>query len=242
MKLNLTNTKLSLIFGAGVGGLVISFVEGAIAGAKASEACKDKEANTTIEKIKVGGKYFAVPTLIFFASVCGITIPYVTVTKRNAALSALLASTAASYELYKSKVEEMVPEKAKEIKQKILGDTIKKNPQTKDNTVSRTGSFDGEVQTFYDTFTGLYFESSVVRIEKAINIVNRLLLNGDCASLRDLYGEMCDDYKPADILDCLGWTYDQYASSRPIDVEITAVQHNGKPYMAIEYLTNPIFT
>lgn len=223
----------TFIFGCGLGGVVISFIEGARAGAKATKACEEANAEKLMDKIKVGGKYFTIPTLMLFASCCGITIPYVKEKRRNAALSALLASTAASYELYKGKVNELMPEKAKEIKKKIFEDTIKKNPQTSENTVKAGGNY-SDVQTFYDVYTGKYIECRMADIDRAVNFINRILIAGDAVCLTDFYMEIDNEMNEiGQIYETIGWKWDNRFGDFKVDYD--SIFSDGKAYVTISY-------
>lgn len=104
--------------------------------------------------------------------------------KRSAALTAAYAITETAFRDYRGKVVDIVGNKKEdEIHTAIIQDKIEKNPVSKTEVI-----FTGDgTMLCYDAFAGRYFQSDRNKIEKAVNEVNRIILDDGEATLNEFY-------------------------------------------------------
>jgi len=136
-----------------------------------------------------------------------------------------------SFKEYKNKVKEVIGEKKeKEINDKISEDILKSNP-IGDKEVIITG--DGNTLC-YDTFEGRYFRSDIECIKKAINDLNRQVLDEMYVSLNDFYYSI--GLRSNEVGDELGWNVDMGR----IDISLSAqIADTGEPCICISYDVKP---
>lgn len=212
---------------------------------KAEKLITDKENEkndilTPLEKAKIVWKCYIPAVGMFLCSAGCIIAANAVHEKRSAALTAAYALSETALAEYSKKVVETVGEKKDElIRAAVVQDKIDTTPVPKKEN-KKTGEKDvviiGDGDTLcYDTFAGGYFRSDKNKIEKAINELNRKLLEDDFVSLNDFYDLIGQEQ--TEIGNLIGWNVNirDY-----IDVRFTShLNPEGKPCLAISFTVAP---
>lgn len=158
---------------------------------------------TPVEKVKVAWKPYVPTVATFTFGTCCLIGANSAHTRRNAALAAAYKLSETAFSEYKEKVVETIGEKKeKTVRDKVAQDKIEKDPvTTKEVIITGKGT-----TLCYDSASGRYFESSVERIEHAINVINRTMTYDMYVSLNDLYDEL--GLSPTKLGNDLGWNLD----------------------------------
>ena len=227
-----------ILTGVGIGGMVAATVLAVQATPKAIQLVerKKKEENveklTAIETVKTTWKCY-IPTVITSAASIACIIGASSINaKRHAALISAYALSETALREYQEKVVETIGEKKeKTVRDKVAEKQIKENPVS-NNEVIVTGNGD---TLCYDPMSGRYFNSSVEKIKRAENELNRKMLHDifGYASLNEFYDEV--GLPNTDVGDSVGWTTDNL-----VDIDIsTQVAENGKPSLVLVYRSRP---
>lgn len=151
--------------------------------------------------------------------------------KRNAALATACSLSESMLHDYKDSVKKMLgPDKEKEISTNVAQKQLDKNPVQSNNVII----IDDDGVLCYDVLSGRYFKSSKNAIDKAINAVNREMINHMAASINDFYAEL--NLEPIKMGDQLGWNIDKGAIDIYYDYGGT---EDGRPCLVIEYSREP---
>lgn len=225
-----------ILTGIGIAGMITTTVLAVKATPKAlklmEDAQYDKEEYLTVpEKVKVTWKCYIPATLLGLASVgCLIGANSVNLRRKAALATAYKLSETALAE-YKEKVIETVgEEKAKDIRSAIAKDKMEKNPVTKSEVIIT----DKGESLFCDSISGRYFKSDMNTIEKAVNTINRRLLNEMSVSLTEFYSEI--GLSPTSLSEELGWNMNEGQIEIDFSSQIT---DDGRPCIYIEYEIAP---
>nr|DAH44045.1 MAG TPA: hypothetical protein [Caudoviricetes sp.] len=225
-----------ILTGIGIAGMITTTVLAVKATPKAlklmEDARYDKEEDLTVpEKVKVTWKCYIPATLLGVASVgCLIGANSVNLRRKAALATAYKLSETALAE-YKEKVIETVgEEKAKDIRSAIAKDKMEKNPVTKSEVIIT----DKGESLFCDSISGRYFKSDMNTIEKAVNTINRRLLNEMSVSLTEFYSEI--GLSPTSLSEELGWNMNEGQIEIDFSSQIT---DDGRPCIYIEYEIAP---
>lgn len=225
-----------ILTGIGIAGMITTTVLAVKATPKAlklmEDAQYDKEEDLTVpEKVKVTWKCYIPATLLGLASVgCLIGANSVNLRRKAALATAYKLSETALAE-YKEKVIETVgEEKAKDIRSAIAKDKMEKNPVTKSEVIIT----DKGESLFCDSISGRYFKSDMNTIEKAVNTINRRLLNEMSVSLTEFYSEI--GLSPTSLSEELGWNMNEGQIEIDFSSQIT---DDGRPCIYIEYEIAP---
>lgn len=225
-----------ILTGIGIAGMITTTVLAVKATPKAlklmEDARYDKEEDLTVpEKVKVTWKCYIPATLLGVASVgCLIGANSVNLRRKAALATAYKLSETALAE-YKEKVIETVgEEKAKDIRSAIAKDKMEKNPVTKSEVIIT----DKGESLFCDSISGRYFKSDMNTIEKAVNTINRRLLNEMSVSLTEFYSEI--GLSPTSLSEELGWNM----NDGQIEIDFSSqITDDGRPCIYIEYEIAP---
>lgn len=225
-----------ILTGIGIAGMITTTVLAVKATPKAlklmEDAQYDKEEDLTVpEKVKATWKCYIPATLLGLASVgCLIGANSVNLRRKAALATAYKLSETALAE-YKEKVIETVgEEKAKDIRSAIAKDKMEKNPVTKSEVIIT----DKGESLFCDSISGRYFKSDMNTIEKAVNTINRRLLNEMSVSLTEFYSEI--GLSPTSLSEELGWNMNEGQIEIDFSSQIT---DDGRPCIYIEYEIAP---
>lgn len=184
-----------------------------------------------IEMVKVAWKPYIPAAITGVASITCIIGASSVHAKRNAAIAAAYNLSQTALTEYKDKVVETIGEKKEQaIKDKIAKDKIKKDPVSKSEVIVT-----GKGNTLcYDAFNSRYFYSDIDQIKRAINELNRIMLNQMYVSLNDFYDEL--NLKHSGNGDELGWKLDDGF----VEVDFSSqLSDDGRPCLVIEYMVAP---
>lgn len=152
-------------------------------------------------------------------------------TKRQAALATAYALSESTLKDYQAKVKETVGKKKEQIIQdEIAKDQIEKHPVSSSEVIV-TGK---DKHLCYDALSSRYFESSVNKLEKAENTLNRRLRDEMWVSLNEFYWEL--DLPSAKIGDDLGWHIDDGGIELRLSTQLS---ENDEPCIVINYVVAP---
>lgn len=237
------NNSSVIMTGAAVSGVAITAAVSYNAGVKIGDMVSTENARrlcyaeengvayypmTQKEIFKASARRYIVPVIS-----AGVTIGFIITANRiDAHKKAVLASAYAlserTLQKYQDKITEMLGEETEEkIRNAVTDDEIKANPPSKNNQVVVV---DGGV-TFKDSFSGRYFKSTIAKVEKAGNKVDRDLNYEMQATLNDLYYELGMPNIPEG--DEFGW--DIKDGMLDLDVTHTALTPDGTPCIVLQY-------
>lgn len=225
-----------ILTGIGIAGMITTTVLAVKATPKAlklmDDARYDKEEDLTVpEKVKVTWKCYIPATLLGLASVGCLIGANSANLRRKAALATAYKLSETALAEYKEKVIETVgEEKAKDIRSAIAKDKMEKNPVTKSEVIIT----DKGESLFCDSISGRYFKSDMNTIEKAVNTINRRLLNEMSVSLTEFYSEI--GLSPTSLSEELGWNM----NDGQIEIDFSSqITDDGRPCIYIEYEIAP---
>lgn len=195
-----------ILTGIGIAGFIGTVVLAVNATPKAlqniEENCGEEKSATDV--IKYGAKYY-IPAVITGAASTACIIGSSRINlKRNAALTTAYAISETFAKEYKDAVlEEIGPEKQKEIETKVAEKRMEKNP-IENSVIIQTPERGAR---FYDPYSNSYFESNVHKLNSAINQVNNMLM-------QELYATLSDFYYAAGLpisksSDLIGWRWEE---------------------------------
>lgn len=186
---------------------------------------------TTLEKIKLVGKFYIPPVATAIISTACIIGGNAEHGRRNIALSAAYSLTETAFSEYRDKVRAIVgPRKEDAIRDEIAKDTIAKHPLN-NGTVIIAGS--GETLCL-DSISGRYFKSDMETIKKAINILNRNIIREMYVSVNDFYSEI--GLAATASGNDLGWNLDDGEIMPSFSSQIS---DDGRPCLVLEYYVHP---
>lgn len=196
-----------------------------------SDVCERIDKLKPHEVVKVTWKCYIPAAITCAASItCLIGASSVNL-KRNAALATAYKLSETALTEYRDKVVEVMGEKKEQnIREKIAEDKVKNNPVSK-NQIIITGGGD---TLCYDALGGRYFKSSIDKIKKAENELNRMMLRDMYVSLNDFYDELGLDHTK--LGDDLGWNLDDGL----IDLDFSSqLADDETPCLVVDYSVAP---
>lgn len=236
VKTSMSKRSPEILTGLGVAGLVTTTVLAVRATPKALKLLEDAEYEkeeplTASEKVKVAWKPYIPAVISGVTSISCIIGANSVNARRNAALAAAYNLSKTALTEYKEKVVETIGEKkAKSIKDKIAKDKINKDPVSKSEVII-TGKGD---TLCYDAFNSRYFYSDIDTIKKAVNELNRRMLNEMYISLNDFYSEL--DLRHSGNGEKLGWNLDDGL----VEIEFSSqLSDDGRPCLVLDYMVAP---
>lgn len=195
-----------ILTGIGIAGFIGTVVLAVGATPKALQNIEENcEGEKTVKDIiKYGAKYY-IPAVVTGAASTACIIGSSRINlKRNAALTTAYAISETFAKEYKDAVlEEIGPEKQKEIETKVAEKRMEKNP-IENSVIIQTPERGAR---FYDPYSNSYFESNVHKLNSAINQVNNMLM-------QELYATLSDFYYAAGLpisksSDLIGWRWEE---------------------------------
>lgn len=225
-----------ILTGLGITGMITTTVMAVKATPKALDIINDMEYEkgdilTPVEKVKATWKCYVPSAITGALSItCLISASSVS-SKRNAVLATAYKLSESALKEYQEKVVETIGEKKEEkIRDAIAKDVIERNP-VKNNEVIITDNGD---TLCYDAISGRYFKSSIDKINKIVNELNRSMLGDMYVSLNDFYYEL--GLKGTDLGDQLGWNINRGF----IDLRFsTQLSEDDTPCLVIDYSVPP---
>lgn len=172
------------------------------------------------------------PTLVAFgvSTLCFIGLNSVH-NRRNAALTAAYTISETALRNYKDKVIEVVGEnKEKKIREEVVKEQLTNNPvENKEVIITSKGE-----TLCYDCLSGRYFKSDKADIDKAVNRLNKRLIDEMYISLNSFYYEL--GLSGISIGEDLGWNIDDGI----VEIEFGSIlASDGTPCLTLEYRTKP---
>lgn len=156
--------------------------------------------------------------------------------KKIAIVSGLYSASEAALRDYERKVVETVgKDKAQEIQNAVAKQCMEEHPISS-ATIYSTGKGD---QIIYDPLSGRYFTSDVNEIVKAMNVMNKRILNEMWVTVNDWYYEL--GLEPVGLADGYGWNVDHLIDI-PTDPQCwahTTTVDNRSAFM-ITYYNRPV--
>lgn len=152
--------------------------------------------------------------------------------RRLATMGMAYAMSEKSLEEYKAKAKDILGEKKEEeLRGSIAQDFIDANPP-EDRLIRRTR---GGTTLCLDRLSGQYFYSDADTIKRAINELNRLMLNDYFVSLNDLYNEL--EIGESKFGDNFGWNAHDGDLIEPAFTSELA--EDGTPVLVMDFIVNP---
>lgn len=231
-----------LLISAGVVGMVTSTVLAVKATPKAIQLMEDKKAElgvtylTKKEMVETAWKPYVPAIGVGLAGAACIIMGTSQNLKRNAALATVYAVTENTLKEYQRKTVEIVgQEKADEIKREVAKGRMSDRPVITDDGDSEYIIHTGQGNTLvFDSFSGRYFRSSKNAIDRAVNSINKSLINEHYMSVNDFYNELGVPTIYAGSI--IGWSSD--VEFMDVSYE-TDVDNNGNPYIVLTHYNRP---
>ena len=195
--------------GLTIAGVVLTGISAARAGIKANEILKEQrekldaldesaeegddteelKKEVTIETVKRMAPVVLPPVIIGGATIFSAVSGYSSASKQIAALSAAYNISEKALTEYTDKAKEMLGDKkAQAIKDEVQADKVKNAPP---GTAGKEVFSTGRGQTLcYDDYSGRYFLSDPETIRKAVNDINKRLMDEYYISLNEFYYEL----------------------------------------------------
>lgn len=226
-----------ILTGIGVTGMITTTVLAVKATPKAMILIEEKKKElevedlTTIETVKAAWKPYVPALTLGVASVSCIVGASAVNAKRNAALATAYAISERTLVRYRDKVVETLGEKKeKEIREKVSQDKVNEN-KISGSQVVITGK---DNTLFMDGVTGRPFRSSLDKINKVINELNRRMTYENYISLDEFYTGI--GLSSTSNSSYLGWNLDDGLIELDID---TCLAENDEPCIVINYKVAP---
>lgn len=229
--------KSNILIGAGIGGLIFSGIQLFNIAKKHANLYSDKLISRK-EKIKNTWKSY-IPVAINIATSSGAIIAgAIGLNNSIVATSTLVGVTQNALASYKSAVADTV---SNEVKETIQEKANKKVMDSDDSEPSSNDTPKMDEMMCYDSFSGRYFYSNILNLERAINRVNRDIMNYDSCSLNEFYSYL--DKDGSDIGSIVGWTTKEYGHSGDgLDIEYRYEKSkHGYPVLVFSYSTDPVY-
>lgn len=210
---------------------VITIIGGGLIGIrqtpKAIKILEENKEETKIEKVKKVAPLY-IPSIILTGVGVGQIICSRNLThKKIAAIATAYSLSETAFKTYKEKVKDIVePDKYEQIKKEVADIKMKQDPIGNKEVIIKSK---GDV-LFYDSASGRYFKSTIEEIDRAVNILNKRMLNDMSISLNEFYAEIGLD--PIKIGTDLGWKVEHDL----IEVSTSAtIAENGEPCIVLDY-------
>ena len=238
VKKTLSKHSPEILTGIGIAGMVTTTVLAVKATPKALMLIEEKKKEENTDKLTVGETIKVtwkcyIPSVVTGAlsTTCLIGANSVHA-RRGAALATAYKLSETALSEYREKVVETLGEKKEQtVREKVAEKQVKENPISKSDIIV-TGNGDTR---FFDPMSGRHFSSSVEKVKKAENVLNKRMLHSiyGSVSLNDLYDEL--DIPRTDVGDILGWNTENL-----IDINIRAqVDDDGQPSIVLDHNTRP---
>lgn len=239
LKKNINKRSPEILMGLGITGMVTSTVMAVRATPMALQLIDDAKEEYEMDElgkkeiVKTTWKCYMPASIVGGVSICCLLGSHSVNMRRKAAIATAYTISETALRDYQEKVKSTLgEEKEKDIKNAIIKDKIDaKSIDSSNNTIIITNTGTSKC---YDAVTETYFESSINAIEKAINVINRSILNDGYASVNDLYYELGLPSTP--LGDSLGWNSDKGL----IDISFSShIDDDDQPVIVLQYSLAP---
>lgn len=201
-----TEKSPEILVGVGLAGMLTSTVLAVKATPKALDILEQEEDLTNFEKVKKTWKCYVPAAIGYCTSAACIIAATSTQSKRHAVLAGAYKLSESAFLEYRDKVRETIgEEKEKDIRDSIAKDRLDRDRNNWDEQLNKTCVLVENKGGFlcYDMLSGRYFNSSIDKIQKAVNDMNYKLLNDNILSLNEFYFEL--GLNPIDMGNEKGW-------------------------------------
>lgn len=230
-----------LLISAGVVGMASSTVLAVQATPRALQLMEDKKSEmgvtylTKKEIVETTWKSYMPAAGLGVVSAACIILGTTKNIKRNTALATVYALSENTLREYQKKTIEVVgEEKAEEIKREVSKSRLRDDvEETNDNGDYITFTGNGDT-LMYDTLSGRYFKSSTNAIDRAVNLINKHLLNEHMMTVNDFYNEIGIPTIGAGCV--IGWKSEKEMMELRYESD---VDRNGNPYIILSYSNRP---
>lgn len=241
VKMAVSEHSPEILTGLGIAGMITTTVLAVKATPKALELIEDRkdeldiyptEKLPPVETVKATWKCYIPAAVTGVTSVACLIGASSVNAKRNAALATAYNLAATSLTEFKEATREVVGEKKEQlIRNKVAEERINKEPVNQSAIIV---SGNGNTRCF-DSITKQRFTSDIEKIRKAVNDLNRRMVNGeDYISLNEFYAEIGVDQ--VSIGDELGWS----VAKGLIELDFSAqLDNDGVPCIYVDYVVVP---
>lgn len=226
------DNSTSILTGVGVAGTISTAVLTGRASFKAAHHLSEKRPMSTREQLEETWKLYIPPVMVGGITITAIILANRVAGKEAAALAAAYAVSEQALGEYREQVVKKLGEaKEGEIRDKVAEARMQTDPlNSREVILAGTGDV-----LCYDIFSGRYFQSSKVEIQRAENEVNAEIINSMSCSLSRFYDEI--GLPPNGISDETGFN-----ANRMCRVRFSAqVSSDGRPCLAIDFMESPSF-
>lgn len=232
LKLALDKNAPHILTAVGAFGVVSTAVLAARAAVPAYKLLQENPEASTKEKIRLTWKIFTPTAISATLSIAAIVCSDRISATRTTSLATATALANTSLKLYQDKILEVAGEEvAKQVKEKVAEEKVKNSAQP---TSASLVVGDGDVLC-YDSHSGRYFQSTVEKIKRAENELNRELLQEMWVSLNQFYDKI--GLEGVKMGESLGWSADAL-----IDIMFLGrLSEEGTPCVVIDYSLDPKF-
>ena len=226
-----------ILTGLGIAGMVASTILAVKATPKALTLINEKKEEMGVTKlnaqdtVKTAWKCYIPSVALTAVSVLCIVGASAGNVRRNTALATAYSISENALREYQSKVVEAIGEKKEtEIRDAVAKDKIDKVPVSNSEVyVTDKGNV-----LCYDTLSGRYFRSGIETIRRAVNDINRTMLDEMYVSLNEFYDEL--NLSHTKIGDDLGWN----VSDGLVDIHYSShIADDGTPCLVLNYRIAP---
>lgn len=185
----------------------------------------------TADKVKLVWPHYVPPVLIGTATVGSIVGANMVSARKAAALAAAYALTDERFAEYRAKVSnKLTGPKQQQIRDEIAQDRVNANPPSGQVVI-----VSGNDVLCFDAFSGRYLQSSVEKINKAVQRVNAEIFHHQYASLSFFYEEIGLD--PTGYSETVGWNN---INTPAIEVAFSATTtSDDRPCIVFEFSEPP---
>lgn len=197
---------------------------------------------TKWETIKLVWKSYIFTILLGSGTIACIIGAHSIETKRRVALAAAYRLSEEAAREFRNKVTETIGEKkVKKIDSDIIQDKVQNTPLPDDNNMIFTGNGD---QLMYDAWSGRYFKSSQLNVEKAVNTLNKIMISKKCSlSMNEYYETIGIPILANAVGEEFGWNYNQFNEGEDVAVEFFPVfSPKQEPCIGVKFEPELLYT
>lgn len=228
-----------ILTGLGIAGMISTTIMAVKATPKALILIENKKDEMEVDKlsplelVKTAWRcYIPAAVTSSLSVICLIGASSVNV-RRNTALAMAYSLSESALKGYQEKVIETIGEKKEQaVRDAIAKDKIEKNPvNSREVIITDKGN-----TLCYDAISGRYFKSDIERIKRAVNDINKNLLDDMYVSLNDFYYEIgLDNTKMGD---SLGWNVEKGLIELNFSSQLAS---DRTPCLVIDYQLAPYY-
>src|SRR5574344_625063 len=228
-----TKHSPEILTGIGIAGMVTTIVMAVKATPKALILIEEKkneeglDSLTPIETVKASWQCYIPSAIVGTVSIFCLIGASSANLRRNTALATAYTLSESALKGYQGKVVETIGDKKEQfVRDSIAKDKLDENPvTTREVIITEKGN-----TLCYDTISGRYFKSDIDKLKKAMNELNRNMLDEMFISLNDFYYEI--GLSNTKLGDDLGWN----VSEGLIDLKFSSqLTDDGTPCVVMDY-------